>query len=233
MTQRVLLVDPNLDDLTAAEGWLREAAYETTAATTFLGAKAAIDAKHFDLLIADVRLGAYNGIHLALLARHRLPRVRSIVTHAARNRTLEAEARRAGAHVFIEKPLTRWSLLSAVEAAMHADAEGPAALRRWPRVRLTKSCQGRIAEEDARLLDVSYGGVRLELARPQEDRAGTLVRLDMVSPALSLNLRPVWVRRSPNRGSWWFGAEIADVDLSAANRWRSFVDSVENSVALA
>jgi DNA-binding response OmpR family regulator len=226
MVQRVLLVDSDVDALATAEGWLKEANYETTTATTFAGAKAAISAGPFDVLIADVRLGAYNGIHLALLARSRARQLRTIVTHAERCGALKADAHSAGARVFIAKPLTRWSLLSAVEAAAHAEDNGPAAVRRWPRVRLTKSWEGRIADEAARVLDVSYGGVRVELTHRRDDGVDSPVNLELTEPALSVGLRPVWIRRSGLPGSCWFGAEIANVDSAEEHRWRTLVDSL-------
>jgi DNA-binding response OmpR family regulator len=231
MGSRVLIVDADLDTLTSTEGWLKEAEYETTAATTFLEARAALDTGAFDVLIADVRLGAYNGIHLVLLARHRTPQIRTIVTHTATNGSLETEARRAGAHVYLPKPLTRWVLLSAVEAAAHADEDAQAVLRRWPRMRLARSWEGRIADAQARVVDVSYGGVRVELAKSQRADLGSLVRLDMVEPGLSVQVRPVWARKSPFLGAWWCGAEIADPDPAVDRRWRSLVDSLAGAQA--
>jgi CheY-like chemotaxis protein len=226
MGLRVLVVDRDLDTLSSADGWLKETGYETTTATTFFEAKAALKSEAFTVLIADVRLDAYNGIHLVLLTRHRNPEIRTIVTHIARDGSLEADARRAGANVFLSKPLTRLALLGAVEAAAHVDVNVRAVPRRWPRVKLARSWEGKIADARARVVDVSYGGVRVELAKPQRSDLGPLVRLDMVEPALSLQVRPVWTREAPLPKTWWFGAEIADPDLAGVSRWRSLVDSL-------
>jgi two-component system, response regulator RegA len=223
---RVLIADADIETLKRAEGWLNDAGYETTSAATFLEARAALDTEAFSVLIADVRLGAYNGIHLVLLARHRSPEIRTIVTHVTRSGSLEADARRAGANVYLSKPLTRLALLSAVEAVAHTDANVQAVPRRWPRVRLARSWEGRIADVRARVVDVSYGGMCVELAKAGREDLGPLVRLDMVEPVLSVQVRPVWTRESPFPGTHRFGAEIADPDPTADTRWRSLVDSL-------
>jgi DNA-binding response OmpR family regulator len=226
MDPHVLIVDSDLDALATAEAWLREADYDTATASTFLEAKAALDTEAFDLLIADVRLGAYNGLHLVLLARYRTPQIRTIVTHSSENGSLEAEARRAGAHAYLRKPLARWAFLSAVEAAVHADENAQAVLRRWPRLMLARSWQARIADAQARVVDVSYGGVRVELTKPEQGELGSLLRLETVEPTLSVQVRPVWTRESPFPGTWWCGAEIAESDPAVGDRWRSVVDSL-------
>ncbi len=225
MNPRVLIVDENLDALATTEGWLKEAEYETTAASSFLEARAALDTEAFDVLIADVRLGAYNGIHLVLLARYRTPQIRAIVTDTAGNGSLRTDARRAGAHLFLPKPLERWELLSAVEAAAHAGESDEAVQRRWPRVTLARPWEGRIADAPALVIDVSYGGVCVETAKPQRAESGLLLRLDLVEPALSLQVRTIWAREAPSPGKWCFGAEIAGSDPAVDHSWRSVVDS--------
>src|SRR5713226_3955543 len=57
------------------------------------------------LLIADVRLGAFNGVHLAFRVRRRRPNVLIIITHDVYDPTLDAEAKRLGGFYCI-KPLT-------------------------------------------------------------------------------------------------------------------------------
>jgi DNA-binding response OmpR family regulator len=231
MSRSVLIVDADIEALDAAVGWLKEAAYDTTAASTFLEGKAALSARVFDLLIANIRLGAYNGIHLALLAKHRSPHVRTILTHAPENGSLQSEAHRAGAQAYLCKPHARDAFLSAVAATVHADENAQAVPRRWPRLTLAKTWKARIEDAQARVVDVSYGGVRVELANQEQHDFGSLLRLDTVEPALSIQIRPVWTRQSPLPGAWWFGAEVAESDPAVNDRWRSVVDSLASSAA--
>jgi hypothetical protein len=76
------------------------------------------------------------------------------------------------------------------------------------------------------MLDVSYGGVRVELAEPPRAGVGALVRLALVEPSLSVQVRPFWTRESPSPGAWWCGAEIADSDPAGNQNWRTLVDSL-------
>lgn len=231
MSPRVLIVDAETDSLATAQRWLADASYETTAVGTFLEAKAALRADAFDVLIADLRLEAYNGLHLVLLSKLRCPQIRTIVTDTAWNGSLESEARRAGTDVCLPKPVSRWTLLSALAAALHANEGGQAVPRRWPRVKLDGSTTGKIANALARIIDVSYGGVRMELPAAREHDLGSVVQLDMVKPSLSIRVRPVWARQSPGQSAWLCGAELVDSDPSANRLWRTLVDSFQGAPA--
>ncbi len=68
MMHRVLLVDPNHLHLTQLERALRDVAAVTTVDNFLAGRAAIVDANPPNLLITNLRLGPYNGIHLALLA---------------------------------------------------------------------------------------------------------------------------------------------------------------------
>jgi len=228
MGRRALIVDADLPALSATAGWLKEAGFDTVAVTTFAEGRTALDRFPFDVLVADVRLGAFNGIHLVLLARHRTPSIRAVVTYADPSPSLDIEARRAGADDFLTKPLSRDSLMMAVGPSIQPVESTFSRPRRWPRVRLSQFCEGRIADADARVLDVSYGGVRVEAPDLARDDVGSLLRLDLSQPPLSIHVRPIWLHEAAP-GYCWYGAEIADPDPAAAGRWRSFVDSVSPS----
>ena len=70
MNRRVLLIDDDISILRAGAAWLREAGYEPTVLSDFEQARTALDTTPFDALIAGVRLGAFNGIHLVMLAKY-------------------------------------------------------------------------------------------------------------------------------------------------------------------
>src|SRR4051812_22903920 len=72
---------------------LNAAGYRASGASTFEEAKRALADGTPDLVIADERLGAYNGLHVILRARAEHPDVIAIVTTLERNRGLEADAR--------------------------------------------------------------------------------------------------------------------------------------------
>jgi DNA-binding response OmpR family regulator len=66
----VVIVAQNPALATALLSWLGSAGYELAIVTTFAAAKALLDTEPA-LLISEVKLGEYNGLHLALRARGR------------------------------------------------------------------------------------------------------------------------------------------------------------------
>ena len=148
------------------------------------------------------------------------------MTNIESSEAVQTDALRAGADVFIAKPLTRSSLLHAVDSLVGpAEAVVLSPPRRWPRLRLVKSFESRMADTEVRVLDISYGGVRVEVAASPPRGPGELVRLQILEPPLSVYVRPVWQQESA-AGTFACGAEIVDPDPSAPGRWRTFVDSV-------
>lgn len=225
MGARVLLVDGDASSLVAEADWLQSADYETTPLSSFEEARAALDHEAYDVLIADIRLGAFNGIHLTLLAKHRNPRVHTVITHSDANEALRTDALRAGAETFLVKPFDREGFLQAVDRLVRASDTAAGPERRWPRVRLPKSREARMNLGEARVLDVSYGGVRLEVPTSPSGELGKRVRLQILEPTLSVFVRPIWLQPS-SAGRYACGAEIIDQDPSSSGRWRSFVDSI-------
>jgi DNA-binding response OmpR family regulator len=78
---------------------LGAAGYRASGASTFAGAKRALTQSQgaldgaLDLVIADERLGAYNGLHVIMRAREEHPDVSAIVLTTVKNHGLEADAR--------------------------------------------------------------------------------------------------------------------------------------------
>jgi DNA-binding NtrC family response regulator len=78
------------------------AGYEARGATTFEDAARLLATSSPDLLIADERLGAYNGLHLVLRGRAEHPDMRAIVTTSFKDPCVEAEATRMNAGCFVK-----------------------------------------------------------------------------------------------------------------------------------
>src|SRR5688500_14175958 len=64
-TKRILVVSPNVALASTLLAWLGEDHHDLTVVTTFAAAKHHLATKP-DLLITDLKLGEYNGLHLAL-----------------------------------------------------------------------------------------------------------------------------------------------------------------------
>jgi DNA-binding NtrC family response regulator len=82
--------------------FLAGAGYEARGATTFEDATRLLATTSPDLLIADERLGAYNGLHLVLRGRVDHPDMRAIVTTSVKDPCVEAEATRMNAWCFVK-----------------------------------------------------------------------------------------------------------------------------------
>jgi DNA-binding NtrC family response regulator len=108
-----LVVEPNELDLIAMVSTLTDAGFRVTATDNYLDAKAVLTTQPPLVLVAEVRLGAYNGLQLALRARTSTPQVTVIVTSGYADSVLQRDAERAGA-TFAQKPLEAAELLAAV-----------------------------------------------------------------------------------------------------------------------
>lgn len=113
----VVVVDGNAPDRTNTVMLLEEAGYRVRAARSFDEAKALLAAECPDILITDLRLGQYNGLHLVLRTRTDYPGMAALVTSRFADPVLEAEAHRQHAQ-FVLVPVTAAQLLQAVASSL-------------------------------------------------------------------------------------------------------------------
>ena len=106
----LLIVDDDVALLKALSRFLSDSGYNVVACSTFEGAKLQIAAVRPDIVITDVRLGAFNGLQLALLARDVRPDTRLLVFSGFDDPVLKEEARRIGA-TYLVKPVSGQGLL--------------------------------------------------------------------------------------------------------------------------
>jgi DNA-binding NtrC family response regulator len=106
----VLLVAPSPRVMTTLFAWLSDADCAVTVATSFADAKAQLE-EGPSLLITEVRLSDYNGLHLVIRAQaHRIP----AVVVGDPDLVLQREAERLGA-VYLTYDLDRQHLLHLLE----------------------------------------------------------------------------------------------------------------------
>jgi len=115
--KRVLVVDDDAALLEAVRRGLEASNIAVTACATFEGARQALRDNTFDALITDVRLGAFNGLQLAVVARTYDPTMSVIVFSGFDDPVLREEAERAGGAYFV-KPVHISDLLA------HLNREG-------------------------------------------------------------------------------------------------------------
>ncbi len=227
----LLVVD---DDRATREGLARmlaDAGYRMLTADSFERAVDVLKAKSPDLVILDVRLGDFNGLQLIATAPHPL---RAIVVTGFADTVLERDARNLGAE-FLVKPITRAQLLAMIERQLPSPAPTPE--RRWRRKHLPMALPTKINRLPGRLLDVSYGGMRLEIDDSPDDLPQNLA---VVLPALAvaapdsdfdsnserlIQVEVVWSVRQHER-AWQCGAIVAEANDRVTSAWRDLVDAV-------
>jgi DNA-binding response OmpR family regulator len=101
MSSTILVVSPDAG-LTPTLQLLTCSGYQATGAATFEDATRLLATMTPDLLIADERLGAFNGLHLVLRGRAGHPDMRAIVTTSVKDDCFEREALRLNAQCFVK-----------------------------------------------------------------------------------------------------------------------------------
>jgi DNA-binding NtrC family response regulator len=115
--KHVLVVDDEPQVLEYLTSALNRWGYATTSCKKYEEAKAALAAGRPDLLLTDIRLGAFNGLQLAILVTQKYPGTPVIILTGYEDPTLRDEAARAGA-VFVMKPVGLEDLLAHVKRAV-------------------------------------------------------------------------------------------------------------------
>jgi DNA-binding response OmpR family regulator len=108
--RRILIVDDDQALLEGLESAFNTAGENATASSSFEVARQMLRSGEYDVLITDVRLGAFNGLQLALLARDLYPNITLIVFSGFDDPVLRAEAEHAGA-TYVVKPVASSELL--------------------------------------------------------------------------------------------------------------------------
>lgn len=220
-----LVVDSDPILLAATAGVLSSLGYTVITATSFDEArKHLLSTEPLLLLIADVRLGPFNGLQIAFRARALYPKIRIIVTDRTFDPTLEAETKRLGG-TYLARPFTSEELTSLISRPSDAPQQSQKWPRRWLRQPVFAGLAAAVGPREARVLNVSYGGLCLEFAR--SDSKATLpptLAIELMGVGVPLTVHPVWTRPGESSG-WLCGAEVIASDREAETQWRNFVDS--------
>lgn len=112
---RVLVVDDDVQYLTLLATMVGEGGYTVESKSRFEDAKRALGQHPPDALVTDIRLGAFNGLQLALQMRDAKPTASIVVLSAFDDPMLRQQAASCAAHYFV-KPVAAQALLAALEA---------------------------------------------------------------------------------------------------------------------
>ena len=198
---------------------LRNAGYRVTSAGTFEQATNIISSDPPDVLITELRLGAFNGLHLVIRSQAADSAIVSIIHTAFPDPVLETEAHLLGAE-FLIRPVDTALLLKVIARRL-----GPTFERRVsPRKPLSGRLEANVADARASLVDLSYEGFRVEL--PSGEIPAPF-ELHLPSSGLSVKAQVVWARRpSTQGGALLCGATVSEMDAHTTPAWRRIVDAV-------
>jgi CheY-like chemotaxis protein len=196
---------------------LRDTGHSVIVVETATAARDVLRTHLPDLLISEIRLGPFNGLHL--LIRHQVshPRMRAILLDAVYDSVLEDEARRHGA-AYLSGPIDDAKLIQQVAREI-----ARITLRRWPRKQPIHELTASVESTPARVVDLSYGGLRLEIDTLSEVPHQLRIAFPRFDKAFVA--RSVWTHPGSS-GTLWCGAELFTASAAAETEWRLFVDSV-------
>ena len=107
---KILIVEDDDATRTGYREFLKLAGHDVIATSTYQEGRHAAATESPDLVIADLRLGGFNGLQLLLLSPQPVP---TIIVTGFHDEVLEAEARRAGAD-YVVKPISPSNLVTLV-----------------------------------------------------------------------------------------------------------------------
>jgi two-component system, NarL family, invasion response regulator UvrY len=108
-----LVVDTDPIYVRGVASLLRDHGYTVLEATTFQEGRRLWDAEHPQVLVADIRLGSFNGLQLLIRARAERSDVSAVITSPVADKVLADEARRFGGTFFV-KPVEPKRMLAAI-----------------------------------------------------------------------------------------------------------------------
>jgi DNA-binding response OmpR family regulator len=213
----ILIVDDHRVTRLGLAEMLGNAGYDVITAGTFQEARRILREAPPDLLIADVRLGSFNGLQLVISGQHRVP---AIVITGYADAVLEAEARRGGAE-YLVKPFDPEQLMALIRGKLGSAPPAYAVPRRWRR-KAVAGLTAQVGDHPAKIVDVSYGGVKFEI-RPGEGGAPPPSFQLRLSDDMSLQADLVWKSMLTN-DMWVCGAAVWPEE-STARQWFGLVDT--------
>jgi DNA-binding response OmpR family regulator len=214
---RILVLDDDEHALSGIVELLRDAGHHVTGAATYDAAKRLLGVGPFDLLITDVRLRSFNGLHLVMQTRADQPEMAVMIITGYEDPMIELEARRYRAEL-VRKPIRPAEFQARVASLL----AGVRRQRRWPRKRVVGGFRVTIEGKPAAVVDVSYGGLRLEL--PDRTPLPSAFDVEVAGIGLHLEVESVWIHSGSATSGTVCGATLAAEHTPSARTWRAIVD---------
>ena len=140
-TASALVVNPTLSEALSTVELLTAQGFEVTVAETFAKAKDRLTARPPALLVTEIRLGEYNGLHLVLRGKAQRSSMAALVVSGVTDPVLQTEAEAMGA-TFLVKPFTNTELLAAVSRTLFQNDRAAGPVRAAVRTTGVRSARG-------------------------------------------------------------------------------------------
>jgi DNA-binding response OmpR family regulator len=223
VASKILVVDDDEATRTGLKQLLERAGYKVTVAGTFAEGRFALSESTPNLLIADVRLGQFNGLHLVATNPQSIP---TIIVTGYPDPVLKADAHRLGAE-YLVKPVSPAALMALVKEKLESPKEAVSVFspaRRWERKRVS-DLPAKIGDAPGRILDISYGGLRFEVERRAERSLPTSLTVTLLTSGLSVPVDLVWTMPSGEK-RWMCGAALSQDRQDTTRAWHSLIDAI-------
>ncbi len=215
---RIVVASPDPAEAAQLADWLTAEGIEPVPILTLAAAIDEVQARPFDVLIADAAFAFEGSLHA--VARTNNPRAPLVVLGGP-----DAAARADRYGLFhLDRPLDHALLLCHVTMAM---LEGRPA-RRSERKRIPRF-DAVVDGTQGFVIDVSNEGLRFEFTRRFAPSPQFGVRIPLVG--IALTVRRVWVTTAPaeRAARAWCGVELYEPHPRAEENWRAFVSSVPSA----
>jgi CheY-like chemotaxis protein len=220
---RVLLVDDSIEQCDLYALMLEPTASVITASRGE-EAIAIARAEQLDAIVLDVMMPGMDGWEVCKRLKANAPtaHIPVIMLTSLDGVEVAAPGHRLGAAAVLMKPCPAERLAVAINAAVNAPVKPQVfrTPRRWSRKPVGTVIPFYVNEAPARILDVSYGGVRVEIDSASDDIPASF---DMSVPATDVAVRVevVWKARR-EVGHWTCGARVT----ASTAEWRGLVDAI-------
>lgn len=214
---RILVLDDDENALSGMVELLSDAGYLVTGAATYDAAKRLLTLGSYDLFITDIRLRGFNGLNLVRVSSAADPDMAIMIITGYDQPMMEIEAARYHAE-FLRKPFAPDVFMRTVTACLAKVRRQ----RRWARKRVVGGFRVVANGRPAAVVDVSYGGLQLEVANASG--LPSSFDVEVAGIGLQFTVDAVWMRPSTEGDKTICGAALATDATPNARTWRSIVD---------
>ena len=220
----ILVVDDDVSSLSGLLSLLRNLGYRTTGAADDVSGCALLEAFPFDMLITNIRLHGESALKLIRRAREVRPAIAVIAITAYPDPGVEKALESLNA-IYMRKPLD----LTRLREVLAERVASGRRQRQWNRKAVVGGFDARLGGAPVKIVDISYGGCRLEMASPPDPSHLQRINMAVLPFGFTVNAELKWITRNEPTGSWNCGASLADLDSNIERAWRVVVDALPES----